>query len=222
MMLKRSQLLGRNTIYNQRYKKKLIKADKLRFLQDPLITNYIRHPLNGKPLMVVRTHSTQELKLPAILGTRKGQSISDLFSKLADVREGTTVCCITEPKKNVSALVSPGCKGTYQGKIGGKLVVRAGRRQICFTTDAICFKGIVAGADAAIKPILKAGTGALIKRKLLKKYPKVSSHKMNVVQSQSGGSSRKKRGAPMTISRRASPGSKSGNIAASRTGRRKK
>ena len=222
MMLKRSQLLGRNTIYNRRYKKKLLKRDTLKPLVDPTVIQLKRHPLNGKPLMVIKSQNCRDLTVPAVLGVRTGQQISEIYSKLSELREGTTVCCITEPKRGSEALTAPGCKGIYQGVVSGKLMVRIGRRLVKFSEDAICFKGSIAGAGAGIKPIVRAGTAHIIKKSKLKKYPRVSSHKMNVHESQTGGSNRKKRGAPTTISRNASPGSKTGNLAASRTGRRKR
>ena len=221
MMLKRSQLLGRNTIYSNRYKVKLIKADRLEPLLHPKVSKLIRHPLNGKPLMVIKM-SNKELTLPAIFGVKEGDEISSLYSKIVNVKEGTTICCICEPKKGSSALTAAGSKGIYQGLISGKVVVRIGKRYVRFSEDAICLIGSVAGAGAAAKPMVKAGVAYIIKKRRLKKYPRVSSHKMNVHESQTGGSNRKKRGAPTTISRRASPGSKTGNIAARRTGLKKK
>jgi len=221
MMLKRSQLLGRNTIYNGRFKKKLITADKLTPFSSGIVEDILRHPLNGKPLMVVRTETNQTLRLPAVKGVTTGTVFTrDMICRLSELPDGSTVCSISNPQKNITALVAAGSKGILSGKKGDKYMVRIGRRMVHFP-DSYCFKGSIAGADAHIKPIMKAGVAYKMRKAGLKKYPKVSSHKMNVHESQTGGSSRKKRGAPTCVARNASPGSKCGNIAATRTGRRR-
>jgi len=80
--------------------------------------------------------------------------------------------------------------------------------------------GKVGAGGRKEKPFVKAGNKHKAMKARGKQYPKVSGVAMNAVDHPFGGSA--KPGQPKTVSRHASPGSKSGNIAAKRSGKKKK
>lgn len=79
--------------------------------------------------------------------------------------------------------------------------------------------GKVAAGGRKEKPFVKAGNKYKAMKARGKAYPKVSAVAMNAVDHPFGGSA--KPGQPKTVSRHASPGSKVGNIAAKRSGKKK-
>ncbi len=80
--------------------------------------------------------------------------------------------------------------------------------------------GVVAGGGRTEREFQKAGQVHHKSRAKGKLYPRVSAVAMNAVDHPFGGST--KPGKPKTVSRDASPGSKVGSIAASRSGKKKK
>jgi large subunit ribosomal protein L2 len=79
--------------------------------------------------------------------------------------------------------------------------------------------GKVAAGGRKEKPFVKAGNKHHAMKAKGKPYPKVSAVSMNAVDHPFGGSA--KPGQPKTVSKHASPGSKVGNIGASRSGKKK-
>ena len=79
--------------------------------------------------------------------------------------------------------------------------------------------GKVAGGGRKDKPFVKAGNKSKAMKGKGKPYPKVSAVAMNAADHPFGGSA--KPGQPKTVSQRASPGSKVGNIGAKRSGQKK-
>ena len=221
----RAQLKGRSTVYTNRFKKNLVSTNRLQDVKPGAVTcGFRRHPLTGKPLAVILNPDNKEYILPAL----KGQKIGDIYGvgnlemfSLDRVPQGTTVCAIYSNRTKHEAITSRGCKGTVISKSNKKVKVKIGRR-VTEVMDSLCLRGVIGGGEAKEKPRLRAGVSFKIYKARRKKYPRVSSHKMNVYQSPIGGSYRKKRGVAMTVSSRASPGAKCGHIGASRSGRRKK
>jgi len=82
--------------------------------------------------------------------------------------------------------------------------------------------GIVAGGGRKEKPFLKAGTVWHHNRVKARKWPVVRGTAMNAVSHPHGGGSHQSPGRPTTVGRNTPPGRKVGNIAARRTGRKKK
>ncbi len=82
--------------------------------------------------------------------------------------------------------------------------------------------GIVAGGGRPEKPFLKAGTVWHHTRPKARKWPVVRGAAMNACSHPHGGGSHQSPGRPSTVSRHAPPGRKVGNIAARRTGRKRK
>ncbi|MGV9170583.1 MAG: 50S ribosomal protein L2 [Promethearchaeia archaeon] len=82
--------------------------------------------------------------------------------------------------------------------------------------------GIVAGGGRKEKPFLKAGTVWHHNRVKARKWPVVRGAAMNAVSHPHGGGSHQSPGRPTTVGRNTPPGRKVGNIAARRTGRKKK
>ncbi|MFB6145061.1 MAG: 50S ribosomal protein L2 [Candidatus Nanohaloarchaea archaeon] len=80
--------------------------------------------------------------------------------------------------------------------------------------------GKVAAGGRKEKPFVKAGNKHKAAKARGQQYPTVSGVAMNAVDHPFGGSA--KPGQPKTVSRHASPGSKVGNIAAKRSGKKKK
>jgi large subunit ribosomal protein L8e len=79
--------------------------------------------------------------------------------------------------------------------------------------------GLVAGGGRTDKPMLKAGRAHHKFRVKRNSWPKVSGIAMNPVDHPHGGGNQQHMGKPGTIGRYVSPGAKSGQIAARRTGR---
>lgn len=218
-MFTRSQKKGRGK--GAGFKKKLFSVDSLYTVErGAIITDFVRHPLGGKPLARVRN---PDGGIKFVVATR-GMSTETVFGenlhirRLGDLREGTKICAIY-PRLGVAGLLtSPGSSGEYLGKRGELYTIRVSRRLISLK-DGICIQGEVGGGGFKFKPMLKAGKRFYIMRARRKSYPSVSPHKMNVHESLTGGKFRKARGRPTTISRRKGPGAKTGNIAARRTGR---
>lgn len=88
------------------------------------------------------------------------------------------------------------------------------------STECRATVGKVAGGGRTEKPFVKAGNKFKAMKARGHKYPTVSAVAMNAVDHPFGGSA--KPGQPKTVSRHASPGSKVGNIAAKRSGKKKK
>jgi large subunit ribosomal protein L2 len=82
--------------------------------------------------------------------------------------------------------------------------------------------GIVAGGGRPEKPFLKAGAVYHNTRGKARKWPVVRGAAMNACSHPHGGGSHQSPGRPSTVSRNAPPGRKIGNIAARRTGRKRK
>ncbi len=80
--------------------------------------------------------------------------------------------------------------------------------------------GKVAGGGRLDKPFVKAGNKHFEMKSKGKPYPRTSAVAMNAVDHPFGGSA--KPGKPKTVSRHAPPGRKVGNIAAKRSGQKKK
>ena len=80
--------------------------------------------------------------------------------------------------------------------------------------------GIIAGGGRVDRPFLKAGKKYHKMKTRAAKYPRVRGVAMNVIDHPFGGGNMQHPGRPTTVSRRAPPGRKVGQIAARRTGRR--
>jgi len=80
--------------------------------------------------------------------------------------------------------------------------------------------GIPAGSGRKDKPFLKAGNKFYAYRGRGKQYPTVRGVAMNAVNHPHGGGGHQHVGGPSSVSRRAPPGRKVGNIAGRRSGRR--
>ncbi len=87
-------------------------------------------------------------------------------------------------------------------------------------TDCRATVGKVGGGGRLEKPFVKAGNKHHAMKARGKQYPKVSGVAMNAVDHPFGGSA--KPGKAKTVSRHESPGRKVGNIAAKRSGKKKK
>ena len=134
-----------------------------------------------------------------------------------------------QPGKKSLFLRAPGTYGVVSNHIvdalSQKIVkvaikLRSGRVIEC-ALDCLAQIGVVAGGDMALKPFLKAGTAHWhYKRNGGSRWPRVSAVAMNAVEHVFGGQSHRP-GRSKSSHRNSPPGRKCGNIASSRTGRKK-
>ena len=217
----RAQLLGRNTIYSGRYKKGKVTLDPLGSI--PLgaqISGFQRHGLTGTPLTLLRK-DFKTYRIPAVRGHMKGWVLGKDFhiAMVKDLNQGSQICHVESPLTGKHMLSSPGVCATITST-GANPLIKVNKRALRVPGQSLCLVGVIAGADKALKPILKAGTASKMTRARGKKYPTVSANKMNVSQHPLGGKSKSNRGTPMTKSRHAPPGAKYGCNAARRTGKK--
>lgn len=150
---------------------------------------------------------------------------SNLFVKpLSQFAVGDSVCNIERKKleKGFLASAAGSTMKVLEKTAKGTVILGVKARKIEINGTIKAMAGQISCADVLKKPLFKAGIASKIAYAKGKKYPKVSSSRMNVLDSKIGGSYKKKRGLPMTVSRNAPPGRKVGHIAARRTGRKKR
>jgi len=195
------------------------------------LVNSVGH---SAPLMIVKYEDGQVSLLPAVLGIKKGQEVhagSKVPAEignvvpLSDVPTGTEICNIeSTPFDGGRFIRSSGTLAHVAGKEGNKVVIKLpSKKDVKINGNCRVLIGSVAGAGRKTKPYYKAGKRYHARKARSKVYPKVRGVAMNAIDHPHGGThSRNSPGGSTTRSRNLPPGAKVGQIAAKRTGRKKK
>ena len=226
--LTRAQKKGKQSSYTSRFLKKRVTLSAYPLdLEGYVVQKFFRMPKSKAVIMQLKKElDTRWYASPkAVI---KGQLVNTLESNLTikalkDFSVGQLVCNVERaPLKKGLIASAAGASLKIVEKTEKKVTLAIKERRIVLNSDLKAMKGQISCADILKKPLFKAGVASKIAYAKGKKYPKVSSSRMNVLDSKLGGSYKKKRGFPMTVSRNAPPGRKVGHIAAKRTGRKKR
>jgi large subunit ribosomal protein L2 len=191
------------------------------------LVNSVGH---SAPLMIVKYEDTQYSLLPAPIGIEKGTEV-EFGSKeakvgnvlrLGDIPTGSAIYNLEKKPYDGGKLVrSAGSSAFVVGKEGKKVKVKMpSKKLVYFHANCRATIGVVAGGGRSEKPFYKAGNKFKAMKARNKLYPKVCGKAMNACDHPYGGTHRRGRGQPSTISRHAPPGKKVGLIAARRTGKK--
>ena len=229
--LTRSQKKGKVSSYTSRFLKNRIKFSNYLPFQEmsKLKLDRFRTMPKSNAVIMECFYNGRKLYYAAPLGAQKGSSFnteevnSIIVKPLSEFNVNDVVCNI-EIKKGSHKFIcrAAGAWAKIVQMTSSFVTLEVGLRKITFPSKYMAMKGIVNNGGSKLKPLVKAGNASKMRYALGKKYPIVSSHKMNVQENVGGGSYRKSRGRAMTCARNKSPGSKYGSIAAKRTGRKKK
>jgi large subunit ribosomal protein L2 len=231
--LVRSQKKGKLSIYNHRFLKGRIRSTQypLNINTEYVVESFTRSPKSKAVYLILENVNNPKIEkviLPAPIGARKGEVVNGegsgtIIKKLSEYNSGDLVCNIQKSVASKKIICkAPGTCAKIIGFQKDKIRLQIKQRYLFLDPNVKAMKGRINCSDFWMKPILKAGTASKIQRANGKKYPKVSSTKMNVQDAKFGGSYRKRIGAPNCISRNAPPGSKGGYLAPKRTGKKKK
>lgn len=226
----RSQKKGKDSSYTCRFlKNRLLFTAYPSNLADLVVNSFVTMPKSTAIIVHAKDPSGKSYYFAAPLGVAKGtkfnsvQKYSIEVKPIGDYDIGSIVCNIEWKKQSPKFLFrAAGASGKITKKTQTTVTIEKKGREIVINKKNLAMKGVVGNAGRLLKPLVKAGTASKISYAKGKKYPHVSSHKMNAQDSPIGGSYRKSRGRPMTVSRNSPPGRKFGSIAAKRTGRKKK
>ena len=228
----RSQKKGKLSSYTGRFLKKRLELSRYpRQLTDTLrVDSFVTMPKSTAVIMKVMDAKGNTYYFPSPSGVARNTTFNSTSAphsvELKHLREfqiGDLVCNVEFRRYSRNFLFrASGASGKVIRKTEDRVTLERQQREIPLSGDCLAMRGVIGNAGRELKPLVKAGTASKVSRSRGKKYPKVSSHKMNAQDSPIGGSYRKSRGRPMTVSRNAPPGAKFGSIAARRTGRKKR
>ena len=185
------------------------------------VTGLLHHPTLSAPVARIRYDDLSEGFLLAPLGLAVGERIDGRVRTLAELPEGSTICCIeTFPNSGPKLCRSPGVAATLISKGGREAVVQLpSRKEVKLNLGCRATVGVPAGEGRAEKPFIKAGNKHHLARARGKLYPKTSAVSMNAVDHPFGGSGSGTVRPP--AARNTPPGRKVGTFASRRTGRKK-
>lgn len=226
----RSQKKGKLSSYTGRFlKKRILFSGYPSNLSDLKVTSFVTMPKSTAIILNVKNSKGEVFYFASPVGVAKGVSFNSgckygvTVKSLSEYSIGDLVCNV-ELKKNSRKFLfrAAGAFGKITKKTESSVTIEKNGREITLTGNNLAMEGVIGNGGRLLKPLVKAGTASKIHYAKGKKYPKVSSHKMNAQDSPIGGSYRKARGRPMTVARNSPPGRKFGSIAAKRTGRKKR
>lgn len=209
-----------------------IKYDYKNNLTEGTILDIIHDPGRTSPIASVKLSDNRIIKIIAPEGIKTGDKIRFNDDK-KDISVGNilSVGKIPEgaPIYNIELLPGDGGKLVRAG--GSTATVVSHEKNITviqlpsgsfkrINSDCKATIGVVAGGGRHDKPFLKAGKKHYSFRTRGKQYPIVRGVAMTAVNHPHGGGRHQHVGGPSTIKRGSSPGTKVGNIAAKRTGRK--
>lgn len=209
-----------------------IKYDYKNNLTEGTILDIIHDPGRTSPIASVKLSDNRIIKIIAPEGIKTGDKIRFNDDK-KDISVGNilSVGKIPEgaPIYNIELLPGDGGKLVRAG--GSTATVVSHEKNITviqlpsgsfkrISSDCKATIGVVAGGGRHDKPFLKAGKKHYSFRTRGKQYPIVRGVAMTAVNHPHGGGRHQHVGGPSTIKRGSSPGTKVGNIAAKRTGRK--
>ena len=224
----------RNTKFNSpshRFKGEL-KYDYKNILTEGEVLDIIHDPGRTAPIANVKLKNNKLVNIIAPEGIKTGDKIKfndekkeikiGNVSSVGRIPEGT-------PVYNIELLPGDGGKLVRAG--GSTATVVSHEKNITviqlpsgafkrINSDCKVTIGVVAGGGRHDKPFLKAGKKHYAKRTRGKQYPIVRGVAMTAVNHPHGGGRHQHIGGPSTIKRGSPPGTKVGNIAAKRSGRK--
>jgi len=193
------------------------------------IVNSVGH---SAPLMFVEYENGESALLPAPLGIKVGEQVwtgekappkIGCVLKIKDIPTGTNIYNIElRPFDGGKLIRSSGCAAQIVGEESGKILVRLpSNKLIKLNPNCRATIGVIAGGGRIEKPFVKGGKRHIALRARGKLHPIVSGVAKNAVDHPHGGTHRRVKGGPSTVSRNAPPGAKVGLIAPKKTGRGK-
>ena len=196
------------------------------------VLDFVDDPIHTAPMMLVRYEDFTENMLIAPEGIKIGDKIHEgqdagvslgNVLRLGDVPEGMPVYNIESMPGDGGKMVrAAGAYATVVAHMGDKVAVRLpSKNTVELNCDCRAELGVVAGGGMIMKPIMTAGKSHYMHHAVNAKWPVNRGVKSNPVDHPFGGKQHHK-GSSASTSRNAPPGAKVGNIAASRTGRRKR
>lgn len=223
----RQQRRGRGTPRYRTHVRYLGKANYNNTSSGSEVVDILHATGRNTPLALIKTEKGKEFFIPS-QGMSVGQKIefgrasSGNVVMLKEVPEGTKIYNIE---------LNPGDGGRLCRTAGSAAIVISrdvkrcvvllpSKRKKILSTRCRATIGIPAGAGRKEKPFMKAGKKFHALRKRGKIFPRTSGVSMNAVDHPFGGQT--KPGKHKSVSRHAPPGSKVGNIAPRRTGRKKR
>lgn len=226
-----SQKKGKKSSYTNRFLKKEVLLDaypsNLKQLEGYTVKQFIQNKSGSAVLMrLVKANmppkiyvAPRGIGIGTVLGI--GQGCSHLIRQLRDCNTGDSICNLefnTCGRKH--RYRAAGTHGRIQSVKSDVTQVVANGKLYVYDSSLRCMQGVPSGSGKKLKPFGLAGSASKAYKAKGKKYVKVSGNAKNIVDCPGGGSSKKKRGISMCVSRNAPPGRKYGSIAASRTGRK--
>jgi len=194
------------------------------------IVDLIHDAARDSPLAKVLTENKKEKLIIPAEGLKVGDTINVVNGEaqignilpLSNIPKGSFVFAVENyPGSGPKLCCSAGTRALLISNDPGKVILQMPSKEFkSFNPKCLATIGIPAGGGRGDKPYVKAGQVYWAKQARNKLWPRSSANKMNAVDHPFGG--RTKPGTPKTISRNAPPGAKVGNIAASRSGRKKK
>ena len=224
----------RNTKFNSpshRFKGEL-KYDYKNILTEGEVLDIIHDPGRTAPIANVKLNNNKLVNIIAPEGIKTGDKINFNDDK-KEIKVGNVLSVgrIPEgtPVYNIELLPGDGGKLVRAG--GSTATVVSHEKKITvvqlpsgafkrINSDCKATIGVVAGGGRHDKPFLKAGKKHYAFRKRGKQYPIVRGVAMTAVNHPHGGGRHQHIGGPSTIKRGSPPGTKVGNIAAKRSGRK--
>jgi len=187
---------------------------------DGQVTDIINDPGRDSPLAKVRYSDGTENYLIAPRGMKVGDR-TDFVSPLSKIPVGAQVFAIeSSPFSGPKLCNSPGSFATLVSKAKNKCIVQLpSKKKKELNSGCRASMGTPAGDGCNEKPWAKAGKKWIAMHRRGKMYPRTSGVAMNAGDHPFGGPT--KPGKPMTMSRNAPPGQKTGSWGARRTGKRK-
>jgi len=236
--------MGKRIITQARGKGSLTyRSPSFRFVGKPLHPNpkigsgVVAHLIHCQGHTAPLAHVIYENNTDGLIIATEGLAVGSnvMAADKADIKSGNVIQLQNIPEgtliHNIEQVPGDGGKfvrasGTFAKVVGKKddkiLVILPSKKTKEFNGKCRASIGVIAGGGRTDKPFLKAGTKMFKMRARNKLYPRSSAASMNAVDHPFGNkhSSRKSKSRP--ISRNAPPGRKVGQVAARRTGRRKK
>lgn len=223
--LVRSQKKGKKSSYTSRFCSGAIKASAnipLAIEDRYTLTEFKKDNLSRVIGVFTDAKKEYDLFLTVPNGVKVGAKLATkdfAFLPLKNYEPGTELCNVELLVGGKRIACSSGSKAVvFKQEIDTTTVILPSKLKLELNNNCRAMKGSVCNSQLTVKDWQKAGKKFYAMKAKGKKYPEVSANKMNVIDHCLGGSRRKARGRPMTVSRNKSPGAKYGCIAARRTG----
>lgn len=233
--LSKSQKKGKFSIHNSRFlkKKSIVNSYKdIDFTQKYQVRDFRKCTKSSSIMAVLRpSNGSKDLLYLCPEQVRSGSTLNDetdnrslKIKTLKQYTFGQKVCAIERHINQKKYFCS--AAGTYatiyaQKTDLKKTVLLIKKRQVLLPWDNKAASGLMSNSNFNLKPMCKAGTASRIAYAKGKKYPLVSEHKKNALDSCIGGSYKKNKRI-QCVRHDTNPKNKTGHIAPSRTGVRKR